>query len=57
VNHSVLADRVGFVTGSAQGFGLAEARRLCASGARVPIWDMDGDLARDAARPGNTNLH
>jgi len=45
-----LTGRVALVTGGAQGIGLAVARRLCASGARVRIWDMDGDLARNAAR-------
>lgn len=37
------------VTGGAQGIGLAVARRLAASGARLAIWDMDAPLAREAA--------
>lgn len=43
------------ITGGAQGIGLAVARRLAADGARVSLWDMDGDLAEaEAARLGGT---
>jgi 3-oxoacyl-[acyl-carrier protein] reductase len=45
-----LKGRVAVVTGGAQGIGLAVVGRLCASGARVRIWDMDADLAQEAAR-------
>ena len=41
--------RVAVVTGGAQGIGLAVARRLAEGGARVVLWDLDGDLAREAA--------
>lgn len=41
--------RTAIVTGGAQGIGLAVARRLVAAGARVSIWDRDGELARRAA--------
>ena len=43
------------ITGGAQGIGLAVAERLAANGARVAIWDMDGDLAEaEADRLGGT---
>ena len=41
--------RVAVVTGGAQGIGLAVARRLAEGGARMVLWDLDGDLAREAA--------
>lgn len=44
-----LAGRVAVVTGGAQGIGLAVAERLTQAGARVAIWDMDGDLAKRSA--------
>jgi 3-oxoacyl-[acyl-carrier protein] reductase len=37
------------VTGGAQGIGRAVAERLSAGGARVVIWDRDGDLAAATA--------
>jgi 2-dehydro-3-deoxy-L-rhamnonate dehydrogenase (NAD+) len=36
--------RVAVVTGGAQGFGYAIAKRLLSSGAKVRIWDRDGAL-------------
>lgn len=36
--------RAGIVTGGAQGIGLAIAKRLAASGAKVRIWDRDDKL-------------
>ena len=44
-----LSGRVAVVTGGAQGIGLAVARRLALSGARVAIWDMDLTRARACA--------
>ncbi|MGN6103157.1 MAG: SDR family NAD(P)-dependent oxidoreductase [Devosia sp.] len=38
------------ITGGAQGIGLAIARRLVASGARVSLWDMRRDLLDQAAK-------
>lgn len=38
------------VTGGGQGIGFAVAERLCRSGARVAIWDMDGARAAEAAK-------
>lgn len=41
INRVDLAGRVAVITGGAQGIGLAVARRLLSSGARVAIWDLD----------------
>ncbi|NNE80733.1 MAG: SDR family oxidoreductase [Silicimonas sp.] len=41
--------QVAVVTGGAQGIGGAVADLLCAEGAQVAIWDMDGDLASKKA--------
>jgi NAD(P)-dependent dehydrogenase (short-subunit alcohol dehydrogenase family) len=41
---------VAVVTGGAQGIGEAVARRLCKGGARIALWDMDGDLAARTAQ-------
>jgi 2-dehydro-3-deoxy-L-rhamnonate dehydrogenase (NAD+) len=49
MNHYDLKDQVAVVTGGAQGIGLAVARRLVASGARVALWDRDVALATSAA--------
>jgi len=43
MNQLDFKDRNAIVTGGAQGIGLAIARRLIASGARVRIWDRDGE--------------
>jgi 2-dehydro-3-deoxy-L-rhamnonate dehydrogenase (NAD+) len=39
-----LKDRVGVVTGGAQGIGLAVANRILASGGRISLWDRDRAL-------------
>ena len=44
-----VAGRVVAITGGARGLGLATARALAVSGARVAIGDLDGDLARAEA--------
>lgn len=41
MNQYDMKGRVAVITGGAQGFGLAIARRLAASGAKVALWDMD----------------
>jgi 2-dehydro-3-deoxy-L-rhamnonate dehydrogenase (NAD+) len=50
VNRIDLEGQVAVVTGGAQGIGLAIARRLVDSGAKVSLWDRDGSLAADAAK-------
>jgi 3-oxoacyl-[acyl-carrier protein] reductase len=42
--------RAAIVTGGAQGFGLAIAKRLVNSGAAVRIWDIDADLMEKAVQ-------
>lgn len=44
-----LSGRVAVVTGGAQGIGFSVAERLVASGARVALWDVNGDKAAQAA--------
>lgn len=53
MNNIDLNGHVAVVTGGAQGIGRAVAERLIASGARVCLWDRDGELvARTAAELG-----
>ena len=49
MNDIDLKKRVAIVTGGARGIGLAIARRLARSGAKVAIWDQDGAVAEAAA--------
>jgi NAD(P)-dependent dehydrogenase (short-subunit alcohol dehydrogenase family) len=52
-----LEGAVAVVTGAAGGFGRATARRLHAEGARVALWDRDGERAEAVAAaldPGGT---
>jgi len=44
-----LQNRHAVITGGARGIGCAVAERLLVSGARVTIWDRDGDRARATA--------
>jgi NAD(P)-dependent dehydrogenase (short-subunit alcohol dehydrogenase family) len=48
MNHFDFSGRVAIVTGGAQGFGLAIARRLVRDGAAVRIWDIDAALMEKA---------
>lgn len=43
MNRIDLDGQVAVVTGGAQGLGLAFARRIAASGARICLWDVNGD--------------
>ncbi len=49
MSESNLSGRRSVVTGGAQGIGRAIAERLLTDGARVCIWDTDGDLALETA--------
>ncbi len=49
MNRIDLEGRAAVVTGGATGIGLAVARRLADSGARVALWDLDGAEAARAA--------
>ena len=49
MNKLDFTNRTAVVTGGAAGIGLAVARRLHASGARVSLWDRDADALRAAA--------
>ena len=48
MNQIDLNGQVAVVTGGAQGFGLASAKRFIASGAKVSLWDRDGDALKKA---------
>ncbi len=48
MNQLDFKDRTAAVTGGAAGIGLAVARRLAASGARVALWDRDPKALADA---------
>jgi len=49
MNKIDLTDRAAIVTGGARGIGLAIARRLLESGARVSLWDVDAAALAQAA--------
>ncbi|MEN9313879.1 MAG: hypothetical protein RIS35_272 [Pseudomonadota bacterium] len=48
MNRIDLSRRCAIVTGGAAGIGLGVARRLAESGARVALWDLDGEAAERA---------
>lgn len=55
MNQIDLSGRTAVITGGGQGLGFAMAQRMLQSGAKVSLWDRDGDvlkLARDALGDG-----
>lgn len=50
MNRLDLNGRNAVVTGGASGLGFAIAERLIASGAKVVIWDLDGEAAQAAGK-------
>jgi 3-oxoacyl-[acyl-carrier protein] reductase len=54
MNRIDLNGRVAVITGGARGIGFAAARRMLQSGARVALWDVDGDRLKEAARQLST---
>ena len=50
MNRLDLNGRNAVVTGGASGLGLAIAERLVASGAKVVIWDLNGEAAHAAGK-------
>jgi len=50
MNKLDLDGQIAAITGGARGIGLAIARRMIASGAKVALWDLDLKAAEDAAR-------
>ena len=57
MNQIDLNGHVAIVTGGAQGIGRAVVERFVASGATVEIWDLDGDLAAQAATDIGGSVH
>ena len=57
MNQIDLNGHVAIVTGGAQGIGLAVVERFAASGATTVIWDLDEDLAEEAASSVQGNVH
>lgn len=50
MNQLDLQGQVAAITGGARGIGLAIARRMIASGAKVALWDLDLAAAEESAR-------
>jgi 3-oxoacyl-[acyl-carrier protein] reductase len=57
MNEYRLSGRCAVVTGGAQGIGRAIAERFLAEGAKVFLWDANGDLATDVARQLGGNAY
>ena len=56
MNNIDLNEKVAVVTGGAQGFGLAIAKRLSESGANVVIWDKDEEILKQVKLKNSFNL-
>jgi len=56
MNNIDLNDKVAVVTGGAQGFGLAIAKRISESGANVVIWDKDEEILKQVKLKNSFNL-
>ena len=56
MNNIDLNDKVAVVTGGAQGFGLAIAKRISESGANVVIWDKDEEILKQVKLRNSYNL-
>jgi len=56
MNNIDLNDKVAVVTGGAQGFGLAIAKRISESGANVVIWDKDEEILKQVKLRNSSNL-
>ena len=56
MNNIDLNDKVAVVTGGAQGFGLAIAKRISESGANVVIWDKDEEILKQIKLRNSFNL-
>lgn len=56
MNNIDLNDKVAVVTGGAQGFGLAIAKRISESGAIVVIWDKDEEILKQVKLKNSYNL-
>tara|TARA_B100002003_G_C13996485_1_gene481227 strand:- start:36 stop:773 length:738 start_codon:yes stop_codon:yes gene_type:complete len=56
MNNIDLNDKVAVVTGGAQGFGLAIAKRISESGANVVIWDKDEEILKQVKLRNSFNL-
>ena len=56
MNNIDLNDKVAVVTGGAQGFGLAIAKRISESGANVVIWDKDEEILKQVKLKNSYNL-
>jgi len=53
MNNIDLKNRTAIVTGAAQGFGLAISERLINSGAKVIMWDVDGETLKKSIKKIN----
>ena len=57
MNNINLKNKVAVVTGGAQGFGLAIAKRFLVSGAQVVIWDKDEKILLSVEEKNITKIN